>query len=286
MIDLRVGQPLEWTQSHTVHIVKTIYNAINTTGRALYQVKNQEDGLQYAMKVFDDSLNDSRAIHTELVALNRQVQLPSLLPRFRSIFARQGFTYIFMDWMDGDTFDDVTKREPALDRESFSLRVAMIVEMAKTIERIHQARFIHRDIKPQNMLLRNRRSPRDGVAVIDFGSSAVKRVLEEGTLDYQSPEQAGRRDFNLSPATDVFGMGQVGWFLFTGAPLLRFPNDTVTDWAGGLDCRLSANESRIPGTDELQGVLLKSMNYNPKNRYQDSSQFKAAVMNVQRKYFS
>jgi hypothetical protein len=81
-------------------------------------------------------------------------------------------------------------------------------------------------------------------------------------------------------------MGQVGWFLFTGAPLLRFPNDTVTDWAGGLDCRLSANESRIPGIDELQGVLLKSMNYNPKNRYQDSSQFKAAVMNVQRKYFS
>lgn len=286
MSSIIVGQPITWTKPATVEVMRTIYDALRITGRALYQVKNEEDGLLYAMKVFDDSLNDSRAIHAELVALNRQVQLPSLLPRFRTMFSRDGYTYVLMDWMEGEAFDVVTKGQPVRDRETAVLRMAMLVELTSTVEKIHQAKFVHRDIKPQNVLLRSRRIPRQGVVVIDFGSSALRRNVEEGTMDYQAPEQAGRRDYNLGPATDVYAMGQVGWFLFTGGPLTRFPNDTVTDWATSSEVRISPEATSVPGLDELQAVLLKAMNYNPKNRYGSAAQFKSALANLQRRHFS
>lgn len=286
MSQIVTGQSISWTQQLNVEVIRTIYDAINVTGRALYQVKNEGDGLLYAMKVFDDSQNDPREIRSELVALNRQVQLPTLLPRFRNMFSRDGFTYVLMDWMEGESFDIVTKGQPVMDRETAVLRVAMLVELAKTIEKIHQANFVHRDIKPQNVLLRNRKMPREGVAVIDFGLAAQSRYFEEGTMDYQAPEQAGRRDYNLGPATDVFGIGQVGWFLFRGAPLTRFPNDTVTDWADSSGSNLVAGDGKISGVDELQNILLKAMSYHPKRRFENATQLKVALTNIQRKFFS
>lgn len=286
MIQIVSGQSISWAQQTNVEVIRTIYDALNLTGRALYQVKNEGDGLLYAMKVFDDSKNDSREIRAELVALNRQVQLPTLLPRFRTMFNRDGFTYVLMDWMDGESFDIVTKGQPVMDRETAVLRVAMLVELTKTIEKIHQANFVHRDIKPQNVLLRNRKVPREGVAIIDFGLATQKRYFEEGTLDYQAPEQSGRRDYNIGPTTDVFGIGQVGWFLFCGTPLTQFPNDTVTDWAHSSGTRLVAGDCMISGVDELQNILLKAMSYHPKRRFENASQFKVALTNVQRKFFS
>lgn len=283
MSTIITGQSISWTQQMRVEVMRTIYDALNVTGRALYQVKNEGDGLVYAMKVFDDSRNDPRAIRSELVALNRQVQLPTLLPRFRTMFSRDGFTYILMDWMEGESFDIVTKGQPVMDRETAVLRVAMLIELAKTIEKIHQVNFVHRDIKPQNVLLRNQKMPREGVAVIDFGLAAQGRYFEEGTMDYQAPEQAGRRDYNLGPATDVFGIGQVGWFLFRGIPLTRFPNDTVTDWANSSGVNLLASDVNISGVDELQNILLRAMSYHPKNRFKNAKELRVALTNAQRK---
>jgi serine/threonine-protein kinase len=286
MNQILIGQPLSWTQKMRIEVIRVVYDALNITGRALYQVKNESNGLLYAMKVFDNSQNDLRVIHSELIALNRQLQLPTILPRFHNIFSHDGLTYVLMDWMEGESFDIITKEQPVIDRETAVYRITMLIELAKTIEKIHQVRFIHRDIKPQNVLLKNRKIPREGVAVIDFGLTAQSRHFEEGTMDYQAPEQAGRRDYNLGPATDVFGIGQVGWFLFRGTPLTRFPNDTVTDWAGSSEINLIADDLKIRGINELQNILLKAMNYHPKERFENASKLKIALMNIQRSHFS
>jgi serine/threonine protein kinase len=279
------GQSISWTQEINIDVMRTIYDALNVTGRALYQVKSQGDGLLYAMKVFDNEQNDPKSIRSELVALNRQLQLPEFFPRFRALFNRDGFTYVLMDWMEGEAFDTVTKGQPAMNIEDAKLRILMLVELAKTIEKIHQKKFIHRDIKPQNLLLRNRKNPREGVAVIDFGLAAQARNFEEGTMNYQAPEQDGRRNYNLGPATDVFGIAQVGWFLFRGNPLSRFPNDTVTDWMNPAGISLIPKEVSIPGINELQDILLRAMNYDPKRRFKNATELKYRFITIQRKYF-
>ena len=286
MSTFEIGQEIGWKQDVSIEIMRNVYDAFRETGRALFQVKKKEDGLIYALKVFDNALNDAKAIRAELVALNRQVNEPAFLPRFRSMFSAGEVTYVLMDWIEGESFDLITKGEPAKDRESIVFRMTMLVQLAKTLEKVHRARFIHRDIKPQNALLKNRKLPREGVAIVDFGSSIIKRNLEEGTLEYQAPEQAGRRNYNLGPAVDVFGLGQVGWYLFAGSPLSRFPNETVTDWSDDSIISLAPSLAGIAGIGELQNILLKALSYHPKDRYDNASIFLSAITNLQRRYFS
>jgi serine/threonine protein kinase len=90
--------------------------------------------------------------------------------------------------------------------------------MAEALHVIHGAGVVHRDLKPSNVLL-----AADGPRVIDFGiahaadaTSLTGSGVTIGTPSFMAPEQAaGRR---VTPATDVFALGQVAAYAATGAP--------------------------------------------------------------------
>ncbi|WP_079079472.1 serine/threonine-protein kinase [Streptomyces sp. DSM 15324] len=99
----------------------------------------------------------------------------------------------------------------------------MVRKLAKTLKMIHKANFVHRDIKPQNILL-----TANGPLVLDFGiakplAPGFTVITEEGfnpgTRDYMSPEQLmGKK---VSSASDIYSLGLLLTFAATGKNLSR-----------------------------------------------------------------
>ncbi|MEV5971327.1 serine/threonine-protein kinase [Streptomyces sp. NPDC051921] len=118
-------------------------------------------------------------------------------------------------YVPGPSLADAVVAHGALPVETVLLLVA---GMAEALHVIHGAGLVHRDLKPSNVLL-----AADGPRVIDFGiahaadaTSLTGSGVTIGTPSFMAPEQAaGSR---VTPATDIFALGQVAVYAATGAP--------------------------------------------------------------------
>lgn len=134
----------------------------------------------------------------------------------------EGHPYIVFEYIDGETLKERIRR---LGRLEIAEAVAYAVEIARALGAAHANRMVHRDVKPQNVLIDH-----DGTAkVTDFG---IARTLEDqsltdegrvlGTTDYVSPEQAlGHR---ATGQADLYSLGVVLYEMLTGE--LPFTADT------------------------------------------------------------
>jgi serine/threonine-protein kinase len=137
--------------------------------------------------------------------------------------AKDGRPFIVMEYVPGTTLKEVG----ALARDE---AVALVVQACHGLEHAHQAGLVHRDVKPQNLLLRD-----DGVLkVADFGiaRAAETTALTQvgtvlGTAGYLSPEQALGEE--VTPATDVYALGAVLYELLAGR--LPYEFDSLADLA-------------------------------------------------------
>jgi serine/threonine-protein kinase len=127
----------------------------------------------------------------------------------------QGCPYIVFEYISGETLKDRIRR---LGRLPVPEALAYAIEIAYALQAAHAERLVHRDVKPQNVLLDT-----DGRAkVTDFG---IARSLEGdggltlagrvlGTTDYVSPEQALGQD--VPPQSDIYSLGIVLYEMLTG----------------------------------------------------------------------
>jgi len=161
--------------------------------------------------------------------------------------------------------------EPPIPESSWFREAARIaLTVARTIESAHAHGLVHRDIKPQNILLRADRVP----VVLDFGL-AVLRESERGQVNrglfgsaaYLAPEQAMTGRVGADPRTDVYQLGALLYELIT----LRhaFQGKDVTDMlrciAQGDFVRPRTVDRRIPF--ELEAICLRALKTHPRDRY-------------------
>ena len=118
--------------------------------------------------------------------------------------------YLIMEWVEGEDLAHVLRRQgnPGLP-EADVIRYAL--EAAEALRYVHEQQTIHRDVKPQNLML----SPDRGVVLVDFGIArdlAAESVTEGiGTPGYMAPEAF--MGGPLSPRTDVYGLAMTAWTL-------------------------------------------------------------------------
>ncbi len=125
-----------------------------------------------------------------------------------------GTPYIVLEYVDGETLKSVIRRGGPLEVPQ---ALAYAIEIARALGAAHERRIVHRDVKPQNVLI----DPEGGAKITDFG---IARSLSEegltmagrvlGTTDYVSPEQALGQP--VTPQSDLYSLGVVLYEMLTG----------------------------------------------------------------------
>ena len=146
------------------------------------------------------------------------LQHPHILPLFDSGTA-DGFLYYVMPYIEGETLRAKLSRETQLSVDE-AVRIAR--EVLDALEYAHQHGIVHRDVKPENILLHGGHA-----MVADFGialavsAAAGGRMTETGlslgTPHYMSPEQA-TAEKDISARSDVYSLGSVLYEMLAGQP--------------------------------------------------------------------
>lgn len=214
-------------------------------------------------------------------AIGKQIIHPNVVVTHESGFTTTGQEYILMEYMDGPGLNVVIKNR---DERIVKNRLAMIRIMAKALQAVHDAGFIHRDICPRNYICS--KSLKD-IKLIDFGLSVPdlppyrQPGNRTGTPQYMSPEIVRRRP--TDPRVDVFSFGVTVYrFLTWEHPW----GSTDTSGVAAL-----AHDSRPP-TDILQHRpkldprLAKAVQdcliVNPEKRMASCKRFMATIRSVEK----
>lgn len=187
-----------------------------------------------------------------------------------------GRPYIVMQYVEGVTLRSVMSVEGMnLERTAELLR-----QVGRALAAAHGRGILHRDLKPDNIMLQDLGSGEEQVKIIDFGIAKVKDSvvapstslnLSPGTVAYMAPEQLNGRP--ITPATDIFALGTIAYEMVTG----RKPFNPETGFEllqmqqSGV--RVKPGDLRPSLPEEAEGVILKALAYDPSERYQDPKEF-------------
>src|SRR5664280_1487806 len=125
-----------------------------------------------------------------------------------------GAPYIVLEYVEGETLKDLIRRDGPLE---ITQAIAYAIELARALGAAHERMIVHRDVKPQNVLI----GEEGGAKITDFG---IARTLTEegltiagrvlGTTDYVSPEQALGQP--VTGQSDLYSLGVVLYEMLTG----------------------------------------------------------------------
>lgn len=180
--------------------------------------------------------------------------------------------YIVMELIDGITLKQYLQKKSVLDPAEV---LDFTIQTAKALEHAHSKGIIHRDIKPQNIMLL-----KDGmIKVADFGIASLENTVEEnngetvGSVHYIAPEQA--RGEAPDARSDIYSLGIVMYEMLTG----RLPyvgNSYVEVAVKHMNTDPVTPRDIVPSIpEELERICLKAMNSNIDERYQTASEMLA-----------
>jgi hypothetical protein len=218
-----------------------------------------------ALKVIGPEMLDDEIMRERFVReakAGARIDHPNVIP-VHYAGEENGIAYIAMRYVEGDDVRSLVRREGRLP----PARAARIASQAgAALDAIHAAGFVHRDVKPANLLL----GPSDHVYVSDFGlakhtlsvGGATKPGHWVGTLDYVAPEQI--RGDSVDARVDVYALGGVLYFMLAGE--IPYPRE-------GQEAKLWAHMTEPPPAlpDDLPpkfaGVVARAMAKDPADRY-------------------
>ncbi|MCA9834740.1 MAG: protein kinase [Thermomicrobiales bacterium] len=188
----------------------------------------------------------------------------------------QGVLYIVMQFVDGQTLKQLIAQRAPMEMREIRRIIGNVLD---GLQAIHAAGIVHRDIKPQNILIGN-----DGVArVTDFGvaetggdAGLTTDGMTIGTVDYMAPEQA--QGLALTPSADLYATGVMLYEMMTGTlPYTGTPREIMMQH---INVPVTPPSVRLPQrgiTSQMDAVVVQSMAKQPQRRFGSARAMKQAI---------
>ena len=237
----------------------------------VYLAEDRDTGGQVAIKVMKDDLTDDpefiKRFDTEARSAS-SLDHPNIV-KILGYGQDQDLRYIVQEYVEGNTLKDLIKQRGTLD---WQLAVPLAIQIGLALEHAHKRGVVHRDIKPQNILITS-----DLIAkVTDFGIARATNAntitltsgVAFGSVHYFSPEQA--RGGIVSEKSDLYSLGILMYEMVTG----RLPFDGETSVAVAIKHLQemppppSAYQAELPPA--LDQIIMKCIQKSPESRYNDA----------------
>ncbi|HVQ48315.1 MAG TPA: serine/threonine-protein kinase, partial [Gemmatimonadales bacterium] len=256
----------------------------------VYQARDLRHKRSVALKVIRPELSGPAGVARFLqeIELVANLQHPHILPVFDSGVVDLGdgspMPYFVMPFVEGETLRQRLQRDQRL---PIDLAVAIASEVADALAYAHAHGVVHRDVKPENILLTG------GHAVVaDFGVAKAIQLgvspekaedtrltragIAIGTPLYMSPEQASAEEA-IDARSDQYSLGCVLYEMLAGEPPFTGPTNqsVIAKTLSAPRPHVGRVRSEVPA--ELEQVVLRAMALEPSARYPDMAMFGAAL---------
>jgi serine/threonine protein kinase len=277
-------------------VIADRYHVVKKLGEGgmgqVYLAEHVKMGRRSAIKVMSPSMvHDPDAI----ARFNREAQNASRIthPNVCAVYdfgeTPDGTIYLAMEFIDGESLTNLLEREGAL---PLPRATAIFKQTADALQAAHDLGFVHRDLKPDNIMLTHGREGQDVVKVVDFGiakaftgedaagQKVTKTGLVVGTPEFMSPEQLSGDA--VDGRSDLYSLALVYFRMLTG--ILPFQADSVQEVMikrlTDEPATLAEARPDLSFPAGLQDVLDAALTRMPKDRYQTVAKFAEDVLGV------
>jgi eukaryotic-like serine/threonine-protein kinase len=241
---------------------------------SIYRGTDTRNGRQVAIKIPHPEVESDPALFDRF---HREEEIGKILdhPGVMKVFAdeHRSRVYMVMEWVDGRLLRKILDEQHKLLPEQ---AVHLALRILDTLGYIHSRGVAHRDLKPENVMV----DDNDNVKLIDFGIAAnaksrrltfAKLSQTMGTPDYISPEQVkGKRGDSRS---DLYALGVILYEMLTGKVPFSGENAFLIMNDRLLNNPVPPREIDPSITPELQEIIYRALERDPKNRYASARDF-------------
>lgn len=221
----------------------------------------------------------ARQLFEKEVQILSQLEHPGI-PRVHDFFEDHRRYYFVMEFIEGTSLQAIVARSDSFLSEPRVLGWA--TEICDILAHLHSQQpfpVVHRDVKPQNLMLAKDTHGRERLKLVDFGiarrfKGGLSRDTDyAGALAFAAPEQMGLVQSESSPRTDVYSLGATIYYL-------------LTNRRGEVDNYLSSGDKGISGLPHpaispgLEIVLRKAVAWYPSRRFRSAADMRQALVGV------
>lgn len=247
----------------------TVLSGLGRGGQAeVYRGVHPTLPIEVAIKLAHESLPESQRLALQQEAhILCDLDHPQIA-RIRDFDFDDGHPFLVLDFIRGRSLSQLVSSQSM----SAVLAAELVAKVARGIDYAHSRGVLHRDLKPDNVVIDEHSQPK----IIDFGMSRMRsgiagaaREADEisGTLAYMAPEQAAGISSKTDHRVDIFALGAILYRLLVGkAPYPSLPVSKLLesvrrgDWdAGALE------QAQVP--EELKAICRQAMNHDSSTRY-------------------
>jgi serine/threonine protein kinase len=254
----------------------------------IYKGKDTRDGKDVAVKVLHaDFTKDDEEVQRFVRAMTTAIELkhPNLIALYAA--GKQGDTcWYAMEYVDGDPLTKLIEKFGTLKMLDWKFALTVGVHIAQALEVAHEKHIIHRNISPENIMIRKK----DNAAKL--GGMMLAKALEGikakqitkpgelvGDIAYMAPERT-KSDVEVDTRADIYGLGATIYALLTGKP--PFAGKTLVETIAQIrqSDPVPPKKFQLSIPDKFQDVVMTMLAKRPELRYQTPAQAARALEQV------
>jgi len=200
--------------------------------------------------------------------------------RMYELMEEKGIHFITMEYVPGEDLKSFIRRAETL---SAGKAISITKQVCEGLAEAHELGVVHRDLKPQNIMIDKEGNSR----IMDFGiarSLKAKGITDAGVMigtpEYMSPEQVDAKE--TDQRSDIYSLGVILYEMVTG----RAPFEGDTPLSVAVKQKTETPEdprklnSQIP--DDLSRVILRCMEKDKEQRYQSAGELRSELINIEK----